>query len=181
MQRDVEYEKKCLLDHEHDNFPCGAVRTDHRFCTHRKFRTNEEMHQLSDDAILPGEILTSLIKVLPSKCCRGVYHHGKEGLANIFRVHGEGIALYSGTQDGDPEFGWDMQDRVNGFPCIALQADGKCGYEEQGKPHACKLFPVSREVLGRSMSAPITVCSYTFDENSKRSGECDGCKGLLGL
>ncbi len=193
MHRDVEHEKRRLKSGEHDNFPKGAKTTGHTFRKDKQLRSNEDMYPLRDDEILPGEILTEHVKTLPSKCCRGAYHMTKGQLANVYRVHGEGLACYGAAQgpesfwaldkDGkptlatlpaDPDFGWDMQNREEGFPCIALQSDGKCGHYEAGHPRSCMAFPHDQHAL-RS----IPTCSYTFDEAGVRSGECDGCEAGL--
>jgi len=173
IEKDVKKEKIKLKENEHDNFPKGAVKTSHKFCTYKKFRSNEEMFKLTDEEILPGPIITPHIESLGSKCCRGAYNLSKKALINIFKVHGEGIEVYIGSQEEhtvdaltldnrlvevvvpeDPEFGWDMHDRENGFPCIALLPNGKCKYQEEGqedfeseKPKVCKMFPSLPSVL----------------------------------
>ena len=82
----------------------------------------------------------------------------------------------------DPEFGWQLQDRANGYPCTGLLPNGKCKYHKAGqtihdaggKPVACKMFPIEANSITN-----MQACSYTFDENGVRSGTCDGCRGKV--
>jgi len=200
--KDVEAEKKKLKEGEHDNFPKGAKSTAHSFRKDKKLLSNEDVFKLTDDEILPGDVITPHIEKLGQKCCRAVYHLDKKRLAKIFRVHGEGIELYNIAQDGetvyatnpqgelvevnipdDPDYGWDMTNRKDGFPCIALLPNGKCAHHEDGKsdlasskPRTCKMFPRTSQDLPK-----IATCSYTFDKETGkiRSGTCDGCLGKL--
>ena len=177
-----------------DNLPKGAKRTKHQFRTDVQLRDNEEMFRLTDDEILPGDTVTPEIQALGQHCCRGAFHHTKHVLANIYRVHGEGIKVFGGDQPADPDegimrddpvFGWDMTNRAEGFPCTELLPNGHCKHHaanttamDSNKPHRCKLFP---QVRGRlEVPVPMTKCSYTFDANGTvRSGSCDGCAGIV--
>ena len=179
-EKKVKDLRKALKEDEIDNFPKGAIKTDHSFMTDRKYRDNEEMFKLSEEEIFPGLIITEHIKTLGQQCCRAVYHFDKKRLANVFKVHGEGIKIFNGSQGADPDFdipedpyfGWDMQNRTDGFPCIALLPDGKCSYHKTGKPHACSRFPF-RET---SLTVPVVKdkCSIRF-EAGKFVGTCNGC------
>lgn len=184
----VQAEKALLKQNENDNFPKGAIETSHQFRKDVKLRTNEEMYILSDDEILgPGPTITPAHELLNAKCCRLVFHLPKEKLAKIYRVHGEGIAYFCGTDGFDPDFniphcpdyGFDMTDRDNGFPCVNLLPNGNCQLHQAHEdltifshPAACKRFPQVPEVISL-----INTCSYTFDINGNRSGTCNQCKG----
>lgn len=204
LPRDIDTRKQALLENEHDNFPKTGVpgaTTMHSFITDKKVLNNEECSERNPD----GSFVLSDLEVLglaeepiatidpncSAKCCRGVYHLTTKQLAGIMRVHGQGIKLYQAAkgadeEDGtpnDPSWGWDMQNPAEGYPCVALQPDGTCGWheaghiaEESGKPTQCKMFPRSEAVL-LQVEHPITTCSYKFNAQGKRSGACDGCKG----
>lgn len=151
--------------------------TDHRFCTTKKCRDNEEMFALSDEDALPKNINRD--PDLTAQCCRGAFHLSDKNIVTILKVHGEGIEFYNATQPADPdtgtpadpEWGWDMSRPKEGYPCIALTADGKCSHHPN-KPAQCKAFPK------RNPEKPIVGCSYIFDENGVRSGACNGCGSL---
>ena len=172
-----------LKPNEHNNIP-KCVSTSHEFRKDKKFRSNEEMFHLSDDEIINNREINKDLS-LPSKCCRLAFLMDKSQLANIYRVHGEGIRIYDGgnTEDSelnipkDPDFGFDMTKPEEGYPCVNLNKKGGCklhgGHEDitkQSHPYVCKLFPRFEHSIRN-----ITTCSYTFDKNGNRSGVCNGC------
>ena len=183
----VAAEKAALKQNEKDNFPKGAVETSHQFRKDVQLRSNEEMFNLTDDEILgAGPLITPAHELLPAKCCRLIYHQTKDQIAKIFRVHGEGIAYYSGADGFDPDLGipacpdhgFDLTDRDGGFPCVNLLPNGNCqlhmAHEDltiASHPASCKRFPSHPSNLRL-----ITTCSYTFNKTA-RSGVCDQCKG----
>lgn len=212
-ESDIIKRRATLADGDHDNYPNGH-RTTHRFRRDVKLRSNEEMSErhapfiirgdgvkvgtgpfvLSDDDILgKGSMITPHIDALGAKCCRGVYLKSKAQLAQVFRTHGEGLRIMSGTvfdadpdagiTHDDPQFGYDMLNRKDGYPCTEL-VDGKCRHHEDGetplesdKPILCKIFPRLQSALDAPV--PIKTCSYRFDDEGERTGSCDGCKGGL--
>ena len=143
----------------------------HRFAATGSRRTREQMSKLTDEEVIPGDLITEHIASLPAKCCRGVYNfYSKTGLADVFRFHGESIAQMTMSSPGEPEWGWDMSDRENGFPCVALLADGRCSHHGEGKPKVCVDYPrVAHD------NANVSTCSISFDAAGAQVGTCDGC------
>ncbi len=189
-----------------DNYP-NATRSYHSFVTDIELRNNEGMAErnyapgqnpnhkprgefkLTDKEVLgigpTDDLLTPAHRAMGSKCCRLIFFFDEKRVANIFRVHGEAIQLYQAAQGGDIDqgiipdlsFGFQMQDRANGYPCDQLLPNGRCGQHvvnvadiNSEKPQRCKLYPWNEEVL-----KTISTCSYTWDNNGNRSGSCDGC------
>lgn len=200
VQRDIENRKAMLAEGEEDNFPKGR-KTMHTFVVDAKLRNNEEMCVRNPDGsfvITDNEILkvpqnrttlsTPQLERMTAKCCRLAFTMSKDKIANIFRVHGEGIktfqAAMSGDEatgvDNDPPFGFDMQNPDDGYPCVNLLPDGRCSYQVDYdydyKPQRCKRFPVQVDhITGTAFGIPITTCSVTFDEDGNQLTPCDGC------
>lgn len=148
------------------------------FRTDKLYRDNEEMWPLSDDEILINVVADPNAT---AKCCRAAFVYARKPLADIFRVFGEGIEIMYSTDSGsfaegippDPPWGWDMTKPEEGFPCINLTADGKCGVHDH-KPYRCGLWPESPTGMER-----MPTCSISFDEQGNRTGVCDGCGSLV--
>lgn len=137
-----------------------------------------------------GEVLEKLLKLketLPMfdpmenqdmtyKCCRLGFLQTREQIVHVFNVHGEDIEVFDATfpsneelgEPDEPKHGMLMQEYKEGYPCDALTEEG-CKFQGPNKPWSCKRHPVRESKL-------ITTCNYEFDEEGKRTGECNGCK-----
>lgn len=190
VPRDIATRKAALTETEEDNFPNGRS-TMHSFVTDKKLRNNEEMcvrdengdFVLSEKDILGKWPTAAKFRAMNAKCCRLAFLAPKSRIANIFRVHGEGISTFQGAQSGDPDlgipndppFGFDMQNPAEGYPCVNLLPDGRCSYYETGVPRECGRYPIVPDHLSSAFGIEITTCSVTFDENGNKITACDGC------
>lgn len=148
---------------DYDNSPRYPV--SHIFRRDIKARTNTELRNLSDAEILGEE--PNLLHV-PAKCCRLAFQLSRDKIADIFRIYGSGIAVYEGyIEENEAFFGFDMTRPAEGFPCVHLTNEGRCGIYKQ-RPRVCIEYPTTIK--------RVENCSYTF-KNGKRTGKCDGCRG----
>jgi hypothetical protein len=84
------------------------------------------------------------------------------GSNGIFRPNSQ-RRIKNGTN-----FGWDMTNEVEGYPCEMLVADGCIIYED--RPDCCINFPNSPKLLNR-----LPNCTISFDGNGEKIGTCNGC------
>ena len=108
---------------------------------------------------------------MKSLCCRlinlldgnkiALMKNGAES-DGIFRTNSQGD-IKAGTN-----FGWDMTNETEGYPCEKLNNDGCTIYES--RPNCCINFPNSPKLLNR-----LPTCSISFNDQGEKIGTCDKC------
>jgi len=131
--------------------------------------------------IFPGHDLVNFVannQHLTDKCCRRIFTLSLDRIAITFTTHGEAIQLFTCSVEGDPdleeqddpEWGWEMNNPGEGFPCMNLSQDGCSWHVSNGKPKRCNAFPVYESDL-----TLITTCKYKFNPQGARTGSCNRC------
>ena len=66
-------------------------------------------------------------------------------------------------------FGWDMTNKAEGYPCEMLGDEGCTVYE--GRPQCCSMFPNTPRMLSR-----LPSCTMSFNDEGEQIGTCNGCE-----
>ena len=107
-----------------------------------------------------------------SPCCRliNLIDHDKiqlmvngAGQDGMFRSNAE-EDIRNGTN-----FGWDMTNSEDGYPCEKLTSGGCSIYSD--RPSKCRNFPNSPALLKK-----LPNCTIYFDDNGNHVGTCNGCQ-----
>jgi len=115
---------------------------------------------------------------MTDKCCRRIFTLDLDRIAIMHTTHGEAIKFFNCTVAGDielgekddPEWGFEFTNPEEGFPCMNLSRDGCSWHAVDGKPKRCIAYPIRPRDIGL-----IPTCSYKFNPQGRRTGNCDRC------
>ena len=109
---------------------------------------------------------------MKSLCCRlinlldgnkiALMKNGAES-DGIFRTNSQGD-IKAGTN-----FGWDMTNETEGYPCEKLSINNGCSIYEN-RPQCCRNFPNTPKSLIK-----LPTCSISFNDEGEKVGICNGC------
>jgi Fe-S-cluster containining protein len=105
---------------------------------------------------------------LKNQCCRLKTQVDDETLQKIIDNAQDNNSNIYPDQDTGNFMQFDMSNDAEGYPCVHLGEEG-CTIHPS-RPSQCASFPLEEKSIEF-----CTGCSYTFSENEKRSGSCNGC------
>jgi Fe-S-cluster containining protein len=108
---------------------------------------------------------------MKSPCCRLINLISKNKLELIKNgVESDGIFRSNSQKDikNETNFGWDMTNEAEGYPCERLGVDGCRIYEV--RPDCCHNFPNSPKLLSK-----LPTCSISFNDKGEKIGTCNRC------
>jgi len=113
---------------------------------------------------------------MKSPCCRLINLLDEDKVAlmkngaesdGIFRTNSQ-KRIKDGTN-----FGWDMNNEVEGYPCERLNADGDGCSVYKTRPQCCSMFPNTSKMLSK-----LPSCTLSFNDEGELVGTCNGCELL---
>jgi len=108
---------------------------------------------------------------MKSPCCRLINLLDENKIALMKKgAESDGIFRTNSQKriENKTNFGWDMTNEVEGYPCEKLGIDGCTIYED--RPDCCRNFPNTPKLLNR-----LPTCSISFNDKGEQIGVCNGC------
>lgn len=108
---------------------------------------------------------------MKSPCCRLINLLNKDEIALMKNgAESDGIFRTNSQHDikNKTNFGWDMNNEEEGYPCEMLGDNGCIIYEN--RPEGCRNFPNNSKLLNK-----LPSCSISFNDEGEHIGTCNGC------
>ena len=108
---------------------------------------------------------------MKSPCCRLINLLDKEKII-LMKSGADSDGIFrSNSQrriESETNFGWDMTNEKEGYPCEKLGINGCNIYED--RPDYCRNFPNTKKILRN-----LSTCSISFNDIGEKIGTCDKC------
>ena len=108
---------------------------------------------------------------MKSPCCRLINLLDKSKIV-LMKSGAESDGIFRNNSQKSIEegtnFGWNMKNEAEGYPCVKLGADGCSVYED--RPQCCHNFPNTSKLLIK-----LPTCTISFNDEGEKIGTCNGC------
>ena len=109
---------------------------------------------------------------MKSPCCRLINLLDKDKILLMKSgVDSDGIFRSNSQRriESKTNFGWDMTNEAEGYPCENLSINNGCSIYEN-RPQCCRNFPNTPKSLIK-----LPTCSISFNDEGEKVGICNGC------
>jgi len=108
---------------------------------------------------------------MKSPCCRLINLIDENKIALMKKGADSDGIFRPNTQkriENKTNFGWDMNNNAEGYPCEKLGTEGCSIYKD--RPQCCHNFPNTPKLLLR-----LPTCTIGFNDKGEKVGTCKGC------